>query len=227
MAHVYLYVIYRNTEYHDQMTCALMNMHKGTLTGSRQELRDYILASEEYQLAREDFGKYLSKTIPDKICGDKNGMHGKHWYYNPETNESKPFFEGEQPNGWVLGKPMSDDAKNKCGKSHKGKIWIRNIKTNVARMVTINYAEKMIATGEYIKGGRIYSFEQKEQMRIKSYETKLSRGIKIKNPLDKCKCYPLCLNCGKLNSNLYSHCCCDQCTKEYKDKKAKQFIELK
>jgi hypothetical protein len=77
------------------MTCALMNMHKGTLNGSRQELRDYILASEEYQLAREDFGKYLSKTISNKICGDKNGMHGKHWYYNPEINESKPFIEGE------------------------------------------------------------------------------------------------------------------------------------
>jgi hypothetical protein len=54
---------------------------------------------------------------------------------------------------------MSNDAKLKCRKSHKGKIWIRNIKTNDARMVTINYAEKMIATGEYVKGGRIYSFE--------------------------------------------------------------------
>jgi hypothetical protein len=64
-------------------------------------------------------------------------------------------------------------------------------------------------------------------MRIKSYETKLSHGIKIKNPLYKRKCYPFCLNCGKPNSNLYSPCCCDQCIKEYKDKKAKQFIELK
>lgn len=28
------------------------------------------------------------------LIGEKNGMHGKHWYYNPETNESKPFIEG-------------------------------------------------------------------------------------------------------------------------------------
>lgn len=226
MAHVYLYIIHRNMEYHDQMTCALMNMHKGTLNGSRQELRDYILASEEYQLAREDFAKIFSKKSSKINKGKNNPMHGKHWYYNPETNESKPFIEGEQPNEWVLGKPMSNDAKNKCGKSNKGKIWIRNIKTNEAHMFTIEDAEKLIVTGEYVKGGRIYSFEQKEQMRIKSYETKLSHG-KIKNPLDKYKRYPFCLNCGKPNDNLYSHCCCDQCTKEYKDKKVKQLIELK
>jgi hypothetical protein len=54
---------------------------------------------------------------------------------------------------------MSNDAKLKCRKSHKGKIWIRNIKTNEAHMCIIEDAEKMIASGEYIKGGRIYSFE--------------------------------------------------------------------
>jgi hypothetical protein len=54
---------------------------------------------------------------------------------------------------------MSDAAKNKCGKSNKGKIWIRNIKTNEAHMCIIEDAEKLIATGEYIKGGRILSFE--------------------------------------------------------------------
>jgi hypothetical protein len=77
------------------MTCALMNMHKGTLNGSRQELRDYILASEEYQLAREDFAKIFSKKSSKINKGKNNPMYGKHWYYNPATNESKPFINSE------------------------------------------------------------------------------------------------------------------------------------
>ena len=34
MAHVYLWVIHHDDNYHDQMTYALMNMHKGSLTGN-------------------------------------------------------------------------------------------------------------------------------------------------------------------------------------------------
>ena len=43
------------------MTSALMNMHKGTKNGSRKEFRDFILMSEDYQQAREEFGKIASK----------------------------------------------------------------------------------------------------------------------------------------------------------------------
>lgn len=35
--------------------------------------------------------------------GDANGMFNRHWYYNPTTLEQKPFFEGEQPLGWIRG----------------------------------------------------------------------------------------------------------------------------
>ena len=108
MAHVYLYIIHRNTKYHDQMICALMNMCKGTLNGSRQELRDYILASEEYQLAKEDFGKYCSKKFHDVNLGDKNRMYGKHWYYNPETLETKMYYSDQIPNGWKLGRIIEE-----------------------------------------------------------------------------------------------------------------------
>ena len=137
MAHVYLYVIHRNTEHHDQMTCALMNMHKGTLNGSRQELRDYILASEEYQLAREDFGKYLSKIIPEKICGDKNGMHNKCWIRNPLTKEFKIWLKSDDlPIDWEYGKYQTYtdkviEQRKLFSKSTLGKIKCYNPITNV------------------------------------------------------------------------------------------------
>jgi hypothetical protein len=82
-----------------------MNMHKGTLNGSRQELRDYILTSEEYQLAREDFGKYCSKLLSEANAGNKNHMHGKRWIRNPFTKEFKPWLKDDPlPDGWEYGK---------------------------------------------------------------------------------------------------------------------------
>lgn len=68
MAHVYLWIIHHDDEYHDQMTSALMNMHKGTKNGNRKELRDFILMSDDYQQAIEEFGK-----IASKIASEANG----------------------------------------------------------------------------------------------------------------------------------------------------------
>ena len=68
IAHVYLWIIHHDDEYHNQMTSALMNMHKGSLTGNRKNLRDFILMSEDYQQAREEFGK-----IASKIASEANG----------------------------------------------------------------------------------------------------------------------------------------------------------
>ena len=50
------------------MTSALMNMLKGTKNGNRKELRDFILMSDDYQQAREEFGK-----IASKIASEANG----------------------------------------------------------------------------------------------------------------------------------------------------------
>lgn len=72
MAHVYLWVIHHDDEFHYQTMCALNNMIKGTISGNRTELRDFILASEEYQKAKEEFAKYNSETIGSKISGEKN-----------------------------------------------------------------------------------------------------------------------------------------------------------
>ena len=75
--------------------CALNMMVKGTLTGNRKELRDFILLSEEYQKAREEYAQFTSETIGSKISGEKNGAFGKHWYYDPVTLKNFPFFEGQ------------------------------------------------------------------------------------------------------------------------------------
>ena len=53
-----------------------MNMHKGTKNGSRKELREFILMSEEYQLARKEFGKISSKMFSEANKGEKNPHFG-------------------------------------------------------------------------------------------------------------------------------------------------------
>lgn len=166
MAHVYLYVIHRNTEYHDQMTCALMNMHKGTLNGSRQELRDYILASEEYQLAREDFGKYCSKLLSEANLGNKNHMYGKRWIRNPLTKEFKPWLKDDLlPDGWEYGKyqPITDKTiaqKKLFVKSQLGKIKIYNSSTDTLRYIL---PDEPIPEG-FKKGGRPLSTTGKQKL---------------------------------------------------------------
>ena len=163
MAHVYLYVIHRNTEYHDQMTCALINMCKGTLNGSRQELRNYILSSEEYQLAREDSAKIFSKISSKINNGKNNPMYGKHWYYNPETNESKPFIEDQQPNGWIKGlDPIRSKkySKNLPHNNAQGKIQIYNSSTDTLRFI---FPNEPIPEG-FKRGGKPLSTTGKQKL---------------------------------------------------------------
>ena len=128
MAHVYLWIIHHDDEFHDQMLCALMNMHKGTINGNRKELRDFILMSEDYQQAREEFGKLASKIASEANKGEKNPMKKRCWIRNPATKESKVILKSEMlPDGWEYGmyqimtdkvisqlKEFSQSTKNKC-----------------------------------------------------------------------------------------------------------------
>ena len=128
MAHVYLWIIHHDDEFHDQMLCALMNMHKGTVNGSRKELRDFILMSEDYQQAREEFGKLASKIASEANKGENNPMKKRCWIRNPTTKESKVILKSEMlPDGWEYGmyqtitdkvisqlKEFSQSTKNKC-----------------------------------------------------------------------------------------------------------------
>lgn len=83
MAHVYLWAIHHEDEFHYKTMCALNMMVKGTLTGNRKELRDFILLSEEYQKAREEFAKIISQNMSQTMLDPrKNYSFGKIWIYH-------------------------------------------------------------------------------------------------------------------------------------------------
>ena len=33
--------------------------------------------------------------MAEKVKGFNNGNYGKHWYYDPVTNESHPYIDGQ------------------------------------------------------------------------------------------------------------------------------------
>lgn len=150
MAHVYLWVIHRFGKFHEQSTSALITMHKGTLNGSRQKLREFILMSEEYQQAREDFSKFVGSITSKANLGSKNPSFGKHWYKDPNSTRCQMFYDGEQPNGWIRGKHLTE---NELKQRHpSGKVWITNCKSKINRMVTKDEATDLVNTGEWRYG---------------------------------------------------------------------------
>ena len=109
------------------------------------------------------------------LIGEKNGMHGKHWYYNPETNESKPFVENEQSNGWILGlDPITSKniSKRLPHKNTLGKIKIYNSSTD-----TICYIlpDEPMPEG-FRKGGRPLSTTGKQKI-SEFYKQKQRKNI--------------------------------------------------
>lgn len=121
MAHVYLWIIHHDDEFHDQMLCALMSMHKGTKNGSRKELRDFMLMSEDYQQAREEFGQVASQIAHEANVGSKNPHYGKHWYKDPCSSACSMHEEGKQPAGWVRGRHANVDEKHAKHTAQKGR----------------------------------------------------------------------------------------------------------
>lgn len=146
MAHVYLWIIYHDGPYHYQTLCALNSMIRGTLCGNRKSLRDFILQSEEYQIARMEFAKYCKNTIGLKIKGTNNGNYGKHWYKDPNSNKCGSFYDGKQPEGWVRGR-YQDNQNHPYPTT--GKILLRRTDLSEQRYVTPDEASIMISTGEW------------------------------------------------------------------------------
>lgn len=67
--------------------------HPGTFTGKRH-------TAKSLQKQHETFVR---------IChakGCNNSNYGKHWWTNPETGESHPFFDKDVPLGWTCGRKM-------------------------------------------------------------------------------------------------------------------------
>ena len=101
----------------------------------------FNLISQDYQQAREEFGKIASKIASEANKGEKNPVFGKHWINNPQTKEFKMISSDEQlPIGWEYGKyqPITDKVKKQLkifAQSSKGKIRIYNPTTNKLKWI--------------------------------------------------------------------------------------------
>lgn len=172
MAHVYLWIIHHDDEFHDQMTAALMNMHNGTIHGSRKEIREFILMSKDYQQAREEFGKIASILLSKVNKGKKNSNYGKHWIRNPQTKESKLISSNEVlPIGWEYGnyKNITNKVKaqlKKFSQSSKGKMQIYNPITKERKHISKN---DQIPEG-FEKRGR--PLKEQDKQKIKNFYKK-------------------------------------------------------
>lgn len=166
MAHVYLWIIHHDDTFHDQTLCALNQMIKGTLNGLRKDLREFIIKSEEYQKARIEFARYMSKTISSKILGEKNPAYGKHWYKDQNNLSCGMFYEGKQPVNWIPGRIQPKTEKvlkqmKSFSQSIKGKKSIYN---------PITLKRKYISENEQLPNGFIIGVpkkteEEKEKIR--------------------------------------------------------------
>lgn len=143
MAHYYLWKMHENDEFKYEMLNAFWMMCVMSSASNERSYQEYVKMSEEYQEARIKLVKQLSETMPSKVSGNKNGQFGKHWYYNPLTNESHQYVDGQQPIGWILGRKYKDrdafvkavsTANKKRGKRLKNKqIRIYNPSTGEER----------------------------------------------------------------------------------------------
>lgn len=108
MAHYYLWKIYENDKFGQKLLNAFWMMCIMSSASQERTYQEYVKMSEEYQDARTKFAKQQSETISNKVSANKNGHFGKHWYYDPLTNESHRYVDGKQPNGWILGRVFSN-----------------------------------------------------------------------------------------------------------------------
>ena len=219
MAHVYLWIIHHDDEYHSQTTYALSNMIKGTLNGSRSDLRSFILESEEYQKAKEECAILKSQTMGSKIRGENNGSYGKHWYYNPTTLESHLYLDSDIPEGWIKGRPFSEEFAKKIAKIVQNRIWIHSIDNTQQKFITKEDGEKLIESGLWTYGHLKYTEETKKLKYFKFIETKMDGKEKQQH---------FCKNCGKeilsRNSSYCSEECLMQKVKEQKEKRIEDKI---
>lgn len=156
MAHYYLWKIHENDEFGLKLLSAFWMMCIMSSTFQERTYQAYVKMSEEYQEARIKFAKQISETVSNKVKGNKNGHFGKHWYYDPLTNESHRYIDGKQPVGWILGRKclkllgrkLSDQTKKKISdikkknssnrgikNSQYGTMWIHNEKTHETRKI--------------------------------------------------------------------------------------------
>ena len=157
-------------------------MIRGTLNGSRSDLRSFILESEEYQKAKEECAILNSQTIRSKIKGDKNGMFNKKWIYNPISKEQKIIDKNDSlPNGWKYGRTvqLDNDTRQKTNKN------LLNVSGMIKAYNPINFETHYYKSVENIPNGFIrgnpplekkYSIEETQNIKKKISENTI-KGV--------------------------------------------------
>ena len=230
MAHVYLWIIHHEDEFHYSTMCALNMMVKGTLDGSRKELRDFILMSEEYQKAREEYAQFTSETIGKKISGEKNGAYGKHWYYDPVTLSCAMFFEEDVPDRWKCGKKHNKSFRQHVSEATKNTVWIHSIDNLQQKHLKLAKANILLSSGQWEKGKIVFPKQEKEITRnSKTNKKKSHKKLKMLHWIAEAKkldqrgffdCQKTLLYNGVVNRNqvrryllVTGHHCCAKCGK--------------
>ena len=95
MVHYYLWKMHENDEFRYQMLNAFWMMCIASSSNQDRTYQEFVKMSEEYQEARIQFIKQQKVMMLGKNEGNKNGQFGKHWYYNPLTNESHRYIDGQ------------------------------------------------------------------------------------------------------------------------------------
>ena len=187
MAHYYLWKMHENDEFKCQTLNAFWMM---CVIGSSKQDRTYqefIKMSEEYQQARIEFAKQCSKLMAEKVKGFNNGNYGKHWYYDPVTNESHPYIDGQQPTNWILGRKYKDrDSFAKAvSKATKDTCWIYSIDLTTQKHVDKRIALDLVATGKW-KYGRLNQLSDTNKKEY-SFKRRIEEENKKKRKIEKIK----------------------------------------
>ena len=179
MAHYYLWKMHENDEFRYPLLNAFWMMCNMASQSQKRTYQEFVKMSEEYQQARVALAKYISETIPDKVKGEKNGAYGKHWYYDPKTNESHPYVDGQQPKGWLLGKKYKDPKVFSKAVSRGNKTRLKNLNGKKQfHVYNPTTGKKLILIeGQQIPEG----FEKRGRPLTKSNKQKLSEYYKKKN----------------------------------------------
>lgn len=129
-------------------------MSENLKNSRRKFLAEHPNFIEEMKSKNPNYGKHkvsveTKKHLSKINKGANNPSFGKHWFKNPNTTESKMFFNGEQPEGWVKGRHISENKKRLTAKKLKGRHWIHNISSNENKMLPKDQAAKLVESGAW------------------------------------------------------------------------------
>jgi hypothetical protein len=142
IAHALLVKIYKQNGDKDKwyrMMCAFDAMSK--LYGSirNPELRYKNKSNSKlYEIWKAELSKYIKES--GCRTGKNSSMHGKTFYYNPDTKEIKCFKIDEPVVGnWIKGLPSWIENKGTTGT-----VWVHNTITNKQKCISKNIIESFL-----------------------------------------------------------------------------------